>query len=267
MVSTSTPSVKGIYTAIFLLILTNSVFSQIEMKDNTTPAVPFHKWELGFDLKPLFQKDESYNMLVKWHFTEKKAIRLRIGSGSRSSSSDSINLDNKDFLRIEATRLQYQELLQTGGKKFNGQFSIGYQYSFINRQVSFYTATEFKYEQFQEDFNLKEGGVTFSNTNLYDSLKSNIYYHKTVLYELKHMSKTYGVSQIIGVGYKINPHLSISSEFAIGYFRTSKYIYTRELLPTNSSTVLQTSSEFTSGGTSKGFFIKPLLGLYLNYHF
>lgn len=80
-------------------------------------------------------------------------------------------------------------------------------------------------------------------------------------------AKTIGVSQIIGIGYKLNHHLSISTELVIGYYKTSYYLSKVEYLPTNSSAVLETSSEFTSSGTNKGVFIKPLFGLYLNYHF
>lgn len=181
----STPSVKGIYTALFFLIFMTSVSDQIEPKDNVT-AVPFNNWEIGFDLKPLFRSDEPYNVLAKWHFTEKKAIRLRIGSCSRTSSSDSVNLYNQDFPRIEALRLQYKENIPKQDKKINGQFSVGYQYSFINRQVCFYTATEFNYEQFREDFDALGGSRFFLNTNLYDSLKSNIYYSKNSLTYLKY---------------------------------------------------------------------------------
>lgn len=266
MVCKSTPSVKGIYTALFFLILTTSVVAQIEMKDYAT-AIPFNKWEIGFDLKPLFRSDEPYNVLAKWHFTEKKTIRLRLGSGSSISSSDSVNLYNQDLPRIEALRLQYKENIPKQDKKINGQFSIGYQYSFINRQVCFYTATEFNYEQFREDFDAFGGSRFFLNTNLYDSLKSNIYYSKNSLTYLKYRAKTIGVSQIIGIGYKLNHHLSISTELVIGYYKASYYLSKVEYLPTNSSAVLETSSEFTSSGTNKGVFIKPLFGLYLNYHF
>jgi hypothetical protein len=260
------PSVKGIYTALFILILTAPVFSQIEMKDNNT-VVSSPKWEIGFDLKPLFQKDESYNMLAKWHFTEKKAIRLRIGSGSSTSSADSIWLFNQDIIRTGVSKLQYSENYPKLDKKIGGQFSVGYQYSFIKRQVCFYTATEFNYEQIRNDFNTFGGSRGYANSNLYDSLKSNIFYNKNTLSYLKYRIRTYGVSQMVGIGYKFNHNLSVSSEFAISYYKTSHYLSKSEFLPPNSSAVLETSSELTSSGTNKGFLIKPLLGLYLNYHF
>ena len=76
-----------------------------------------------------------------------------------------------------------------------------------------------------------------------------------------------GISQIIGLSYKFNNHLSISSEFAISFYRTSHYLSKDEDLPSNSSVVIVTYSGFTSSGTNNELIFKPLLGLYLNYHF
>ena len=258
------PSVKGIYLAIFLIFFAIPILAQVEKKDNTPVS---QKWEVGFDLKPLFRSDQPYNVMAKWHFTEKKAVRLRFGSAGSTSSSDSVSLLNQDNIRVGILRLQFSENFPKRNKKINGQFSIGYQYSFINRQISFYSATEFNYEQVHEDFNISGGSKAFSNINLYDSLKSNIYYNRQNLIYLKNRIKTMGVSQIIGVGYKFNNHLSISSEFAISLYRTSYYLSKNEELASNSSVVFETYSEFTTSGTNNEVLFKPLLGLYLNYHF
>ena len=219
------------------------------------------------DLKPLFRQDEPYNLLVKWHFTEKKAIRLRIGSANSSSSLDSVRLLNQDFTHAGLGGLGYSEGYPKRDKKINGQLSIGYQYSFTSGRICFYTATEFNYEQVQEDYNTFGGAKGYVNINLYDSLKSNIYYNKTILSYLKYRTRTFGISQMVGVDYKFNNHLSISSEFAISYYNTYHYLSKTEDLPSNSSAVFQTYSEFTSSGANTSFMFKPLLGLYLNYHF
>ncbi len=258
------PSVKGIYLAIFLIFFAIPILAQVEKKDDTPVS---QKWEVGFDLKPLFRSDQPYNVMAKWHFTEKKAVRLRFGSASSTSSSDSIWLLNHDEILVGISKLQFYENYPKRNKKINGQFSIGYQYSFIKRQISFYSATEFNYEQAHEDFNIFGGSRAFSNIYLLDSLKSNIYYNKQSLIYLKYRVKTMGVSQIIGVGYKFNNHLSLSSEFAFSFHRTSHYLSKDEQLPSNSSVVIETYSEFTSSGTNNEVFFKPLLGLYLNYHF
>ena len=94
----STPSVKpslltvkGIYTALFILILTTTASAQIELKDNTT-AVPFHKWEVGVDLKPLFRSDEPYNIFVKRYLTERQALRLGLFSSNTQLYDDSLDI-------------------------------------------------------------------------------------------------------------------------------------------------------------------------------
>lgn len=258
------PSVKGIYLAIFLIFFAIPILAQVEKKDNTPVS---QKWEVGFDLKPLFRSDQPYNVMAKWHFTEKKAVRLRIGSASSTSSSDSIWLLNYDEILVGISKLQFYENYPKRNKKINGQFSIGYQYSFIKRQISFYSATEFNYEQAHEDFNTFGASKAYSNLYLRDSLKSNIFYNKQSLFYLKYRVKTMGISQIIGIDYKFNNHLSISSEFAFSFHRTSHYLSKDEQLPSNSSVVIGTYSGFTSSGTNNEVFFKPLLGLYLNYHF
>ena len=71
----STPSVKGIYTALFILILSTSAFAQIEIKGNID-ADFFHKWELGINLNILTLKDDPYSIVLKKHLSKNVALRL-----------------------------------------------------------------------------------------------------------------------------------------------------------------------------------------------
>lgn len=265
----STPSVKGIYTALFILMLTLPVFSQVEQTDKTPIAAPFQKWEVGFDLKPLFRSDEPYNVLGKWHFTERKAVRFGLGIANSTASTDSVSLFNQDFTRITSNAvLQYREVHPKQNKKKNGQFSIGYQYSIINNnKISFYSATDISYKQEQEDFNIFGGATFFSNYYLLDSVKSNIFSNKASLISLEYKSEVYGISQIIGFTYRFNNYLSLSSEFAVIFNRTHYTVSKYERIAGNSSAVFYTNSEFKSSGTTDDFSLKPLMGLYLNYHF
>ena len=70
-----TPSVKGIYTALFILILTSPIFAQIEIKGNID-ADFFHKWELGINLNILTLKDDPYSIVIKRHISKNIALRL-----------------------------------------------------------------------------------------------------------------------------------------------------------------------------------------------
>ena len=100
----STPSVKGIYTALFILILSTSAFAQFELKD-TTHNIPFHKWEVSVDLKPLFRSDEPYNLFVKRYLTETKVLRFRLSAFNIQFHDDSLNI-------VETKAMNGQQILQ-----------------------------------------------------------------------------------------------------------------------------------------------------------
>lgn len=251
------PSVKGIYTALFILILSTSAFAQFELKDTST-AVPFHKWEVSFDLKPLFRSDEPYNILTKWHFTEKKAVRLGLGMANHSKTNDTFWIQETRLVNNQNV-IQYQQYTRNNGKKMNWDIKLGYQYEFKQGKISIYAATDFDWAKESLDFHvplivigqlIDQGAVQpFSG---YQSIWL-IRNRKTIL----------GLIQSLGFKYNINNNLSCAFETSlIGQYIKLHY-------DTHEAPYLNADfTKFTiKGGHETQFSFKPLMGVFVNYHF
>jgi hypothetical protein len=249
----STPSVKGIYTALFILILTTTASAQIELKDNTT-AVPFHKWEIGFDLKPLFRSDESYNMLAKWHFTERKAVRLGLGTVDYSKTKDTSWITEK-----KAGTIQYDQYTRNIGKKMNWGIKLGYQYEFKQGKVSIYTASDFEWVRESIDF---EVPYQFKG-ELIDQGAVQPFPGYQSIFLLRSRKTFLNLIQSLGIRYQINSYLSCAFETAIvGQY--IKWGYSAFEDPYINPYFTKSTIK---GGSESHFIFNPLMGMYLNYHF
>ena len=255
---TVTPSlltVKGIYTALFILILTTTASAQIELKDNTA-AVPFYKWEVGLDLKPLFRSDEPYNVMAKWHFTERKALRFGLGTNNWSKTNDTLLIYEYLFDNNQRTD-QYLQLAHLDDKKVNWDIKIGYQYQFKQGKISLYTATDLNWIKQTLDFSIPVQVVSGHKGTMPPFLG---YQSVFFIYNRK---TTYSLIQSLGFKYTINNFLSCSFETSlIGQY--VEFVYdTAE----NPYVDVSYTKRNTKGGHGTYASFKPLMGLFLNYHF
>ncbi len=251
----STPSVKGIYIALCILILTVPAFAQVEMNSNNT-VPPYLKWEVSLDLKPLLRTDEPYNVMAKWHFTAKKALRLGLGTNNWSKNNDILLIYEYLFDNNQRTD-QYLQLAHLDDKKVNWDIKIGYQYEFKQGKISLYTATDLNWIKQALDFSIPVQVVSGPKGTIppflgYQSV-SYIYYRKT----------TYSLIQSLGFKYSINNFLSCSFETSlIGQY--TEFIYDTAEHPYID---VSYTKRTTKGGHGIHTSFKPLMGLFLNYHF
>ena len=246
-------TVKGIYTALFILILTTTASAQIELKDNNT-AIPFHKWEVGVDLKPLFRSDEPYNVLVRWHFTERKAVRLGLGVADYSKTKDTSWIVEKKLNTI-----QYDQFTRNISKKMNWAIKLGYQYEFKQGKVSIYTASDFEWVRETIDFNTP----IQSKGELIDQGAVQPFAGYQSIDFVRNRRNTLSLIQSLGFKYTINNYLSCSFETAI----KGQYVWFASKINENPY-INPYYTKFTiKGGSETHLIFKPLIGVFVNYHF
>jgi hypothetical protein len=258
---------KGIYMAIFLMFFTVSVLAQVEKRDTSVTSTAFNRWEVGFDLKPLFNKDEPYSVLAKFHLSRRWAIRLGLGSSLFSSTFDSTYLDNS----VESTDQNtfqgaYNQQTAPRDIKENWKSNIGFQYQFKIGKISCYTATNVSIERTIQRYN-SFFFKSLASPYLIDSLNPNLFRNKINIDALQIDNKTLGVFQVLGFQYHFNNYLSLSNEIEIGYSRINRKFLLQERLPPQSAQGFWALSSFINSGYSSVFFFKPFASLYLNYHF
>jgi hypothetical protein len=256
-VCTSTPPLKGIYTALFILTLAVPVFSQVEQTDKTPIAAPFHKWEVGFDLKPLFRSDEPYNVLGKWHFTERKAVRIGLGTANWSKSNDTFSIEESK-LDNNLKTIQYSQSTHNNAKKMNWNIKIGYQYEFNQGKITVYAATDFDWSKETLDFNTPleiRGGLP----GLVDSFSG----YQSIWY-IANRKNIYSIVQSLGFKYTLNSYISCAFETSlIGQYLTFDYGTNENPYYLKTGYLKATSTK----GNDTQLIFKPLMGLFINYHF
>ncbi len=258
----STPSVKpslltvkGIYTALFILILTTTASAQIELKDNTT-AVPFHKWEVGVDLKPLFRSDEPYNIVIKRALNKLWSIRMGMGGNNKSTI---IGNEAKNSSKSQIGDIYALLLNDVDTEDQNYEFNIGLQANKLIKNIRIYSSIDFFMHKSSSLFSVPFGYAT-RGSGFPDSITSFIF--------LTNSSKnltSYGIRSCFGIQYFLTPHLSISSELSLQFKKESFYSY--ESYKDFSVINRDVLNDKTVKYTKRGLGLIPLNGLFLNYHF
>lgn len=253
------PSVKGIYLAIFLIFFAIPILAQVEKKDSDTTS---HKWEVAFDLKPLFRKDEPYNLIVKKHFTQRKSIRIGIGANEIKNNiiEDYEVLQSLGPLLDSKSKIQYFQGSMNASEKSNIlQFSLGFQYKFLLKKVIFYSATDLVYSKTSTnyDLNVTSVGIRDSSLNIitfdgYDPLRLLI-----------NKISNYSAKQSFGLQYPFNKSLSLSIEASLS-FNHGRYSFEKRDKPIANQVVEKFTTKI--GNVSKGV-LEPIAGIFLNYHF
>ena len=260
-------AIKGFYTVLFLIFFTVSVLAQVEKKDSSIATTAFNRWEVGFDLKPLFNKDEPYNVIAKFHLTKRFSVRLGLGTSKLSLAIDSTYVQNWVQSIDQNTFVgAYGQLLAPKEIKKNWKVNIGCQYHLKISKVNCYTATILSIERTVLSYN-SFTYKSLASPYLIDSLNPNIFRNKVNLDVFEINNKTLGISQILGFQYHFNRHLSISNEIEIGYYYVNRKFLIQERLPPKSAQGFSALSSFINNGCDNIFFFKPFASFFLNYHF
>ena len=252
-----TPSVKGIYTVLFVLILTLPAFAQIEMKDSKTD-VPFYKWSVDFDLKPLFRKEEPFSLLVKRYTSATKAWRFGVGlSASKSPISNS-------YLDIYTPSTTVTFFSEKTSNQIGSYLTIGRQFEKKIEKLFIYTSSDITVKI---DFIKDKSNGTSLSTNATTSVPVNRLYVDTLL-NRKILGLT--LSQSLGFKYHVNKQISISME-ANGSLNIDKIMNNQDAVGilANQFGVTFGNIPFASKDNRWLYYLKfnPMAHIYLSYHF
>jgi hypothetical protein len=227
------PSLKGIYTAFFLMCFFTSAYSQIEKKESTA----FNKWEVGIDLRPLIDKKTyDYTFIVRKHFSPLKSYRIGIRMN--------VNYEKYDTVFTIKDRFRQTDI---------GLF-LGYQHEKKFKNITVYSATDISFNYYRLNAFVITVGIAVSGQPT--TQVDNFPWEYNKFFGL-------GISQAIGVRYTLNSNISLSLESRIGltyYNGTMRNGYVNRA----GSFV---ANAYERSGSSTYLTLIPLSFLCLNYHF
>jgi len=237
----------------FLLLSTTAAQAQLMRKD--TANLPRSKWEVGLDLKPIWDRSEPYNFVVRYFFKDRWALRGGMGL-EMNWSKDTLDIEERQItgssLRYELFEFQEREYL-------NLQAFLGIQYEQKAEKLRWYGATDFFYFKYLDDYTVPTGAYGTPDPQIgpvQDFARIILRWDR---------QEGFGVKMISGLRYQFLPKLSISSEIAL-ISQVHKYS-------------VQTSNRY-GGERGNDYFksvferghqyaidLEPLFRVFINYHF
>ena len=265
MTFSTTPSVfKGIYIVFLLILITSYSFAQVTKKDTST----FNKWEVSLDLKPLFRKDESYNLFIKRYLTERKVIRLGLGV-LETETKFSQEKGVAEAISSTPNRLDtfnyFQSQLVGNNPNISYQYQLngGFQYFLSKKRVSIYLAVDIFYTYQTKSIYYPTLSAIISKNNIGTFSGTETFEGYDPTYKFDEYSKTYGSKLGIGLDYGFNQSLSLSMEVSISYQRT---IYNMRRID-KPYPDQRYDKFFNDDSDVQKIKFNPLVGLFFNYHF
>ncbi len=252
---------KSIYTVFFLILATASASAQTNKKDSTA----FNKWEVSVDLKPLFGREEPYNLFVKRYLTERKVIRLGLWNAANNSIKfKQYSLTGRILNTVRDTLLFLQSNANNNPETIiEYQIGLGFQYYLFKHKLGGYILSDLMYSYynrrtFYEGWGsviLKNDVPIFSGTETFEG------YDPT--YKIDENAKTYSAKLGFGVNYKVNRYLSIAIEAAAIFQRTDYYLrqLDKPFPDTRYERLIYNDSNY------QNLSFNPMVGLYVNCHF
>ncbi len=239
---------------VFFVIFTHmNGFAQIE-KATSKDTITFRKWEVSVDMKPLFRQDESYSLLVTKYFTEKSGLRIRVGF---------LELSNSDFYKssIQAIKLKNDSIIALS-EAINGDLQtekygceIGYRYGISKllnnkNKISLYAVSNLYWD------------LQINHLKLPTKIRNYPFERNLNENGFKEKINQYGVRQSLGVSYKINSHISVSTEIALSFQNQ-----TLNLSQAGETTFLEGDQQLIIDDSQRRVYFHPLSLLTFNYHF
>ena len=258
-----TSAVKSMHTAVCIVLFSVSVLAQNSFLANKLDSMPFHKWEVSLDVKPLFRSDAPYNLMAKWHFSEHGALRLGLGNANVLIQKDTFRI-YEYYLDANAQQniVQYEQY-QYGpndSKYINWEIKIGYQYEFLHGKVGLFTSTDLDYKIERTTFNVpvQSSSVLTGVANPFPGYQSVIsFYDKR---------STYSLIQSFGLQYFLNNYFSLTIESSISV-RYIEFLFGKSEYPSSPTPNGIYVKSTTKGGNETDFTFSPIMGLFINYHF
>lgn len=258
-----TSAVKGMHTAVCIVLFSVSVLAQNTTLISKPDSMPFKKWEVSLDVKPLFRSDASYNIMAKWHFSERSALRMGLGTTAILSQKDTSRIREYYLDGITQQMVTQYEQYRYGPdetKYINWEVKIGYQYEFKHGRISLYTASDldWKIERTMFDVPVEAVSGPTGTVEPFKGYQSVWGFIDRKIY--------YSIIQSIGFKYTINDYLSFTLEtsFLAQYIEFNSGTSESPYVSTPDKVYIKNT---TLGGTANNFSFNPLMGLFINYHF
>jgi len=241
-----------------LLLLTTTTYAQLMRKDTATTPTNAKHWEVGLDLKPLWEKSEPYNFVVRYFFKEKWALRGGVGF-ELDWSNDTFNIEERQVFATDPS-LGYYELYERQEQKYLSlQVFLGIQYRQGKGKLHCYNAADLFYHRNKDFYNVP---VASNGRGVEPPVAIPDFARIVSIDNLKNGG---GIRVINGFDYRVLSNLSISAEIALlaqGY-KYRAYTYTRDYSILGSETIKNTVEE----GWNYAVKIEPLFRVFINYRF
>ena len=254
-------SVASVTLLCISLYFSVTVRAQLEKQDST-----FKKWEVSFDLKPLFRSDQPYNVFIARNLTEKTSIRLGLSVADWGNTRDTSFFNQLTYIDTVLANAGGQSRLKMISH-FNLAIKVGLKYELKKGIVSIYGASDLGLQL--QHYNFDAGGGSGAAGIGADTITLQGFQALTYL---RTQTTQVNLIQSLGLKYKINQNLSFSIETSLR-FGLSESSYSSGMQPFDNpykggvTTILTTLVSNT--GSQRNFSIEmlPFAGLYLNYHF
>jgi len=231
-------------------------------KDTATTPTNTKHWEVGLDLKPLWEKDEPYNFVVRYFFKEKWA--LRGGLGFELSES-------KDTFRIFSSKLTTGAGLDTlysryglneiqTDKNLSIQAFVGIQYEWSGKKLSLYNALDLFFTNYSRHY-----ALPISDVHQQPSLAPAVISDFARVSVVDNTTIGGGIRLITGMRYYLSSNFSVSAEMAL----TAQGLKYENVLLIRDESLFddRTLKQTTTKGRSYAVKIEPLFRVFINYHF
>jgi hypothetical protein len=246
--------------AIFLIFFTVSSWAQVEKRDTTVTA--FYKWDISFDLKPLFRNEEPFSLLVKHYTSPTKAWRFGLGLFASRSPID------KRYLDRYTIDTQIIFVASKVSNQINTYVSVGKQFEKKKDKLILYTSSDVTANfDFIKD---KKGPVGFSYPKSFVGINPINKVYVDTIKDYKSIALIF--SQSLGVKYSFNKQISVSFEAngSLSFSRILDNVDSHGVLTSKDGPSAAVGDiPFTSYDSRWFYFFKlnPLAHIYLSYHF
>ncbi len=241
--------------ALLLLLLLSATAATAQLMRKDTASFPRSKWEVGLDLKPIWDQREPYNFVVRYFFKEKWA--LRGGMGLELNWTDDTLSTRVTETVDTVVRLKYLIWEDRETRRTNFNVFVGIQYERSMERLRWYAAADLFYTRDKDRYwipfvtTLNVGNQTIPE-------QANFVIDQTSIREGG------GIRLINGFRYQLLSSFSVATEMALIVqgvnFKTGN-------LSANDSLPNPLTKHVIGQGWTYDVAIKPFFRLFVNYHF
>jgi hypothetical protein len=251
------------YLALLLLaLLTTTTAAHAQLMRKDTASLPRSKWEVGLDLKPIWDQREPYNFVVRYFFKDRWVLRGGVGL-EMNESKDTFRIFSWKLMsgagldslypRYGLNQIQKTRTLST-------QAFVGIQREWNNKRLSLYSAIDLFFKSHSEQY-----GLPVSEVNQLSSEAPAVISDFTRLSVVDKSTLGGGIRLINGFRYYLFSDFSVSAEMALTAQRLEyeDYLIVRDESMLGDRTLKQT----TVKGRNFTLEMQPLFRVFINYHF